>query len=87
VQPRQVPASEGHDHTLNTPRSLSDRLVTVCGLLKGWSTCSGISHAMTRPKVPPDQRQRTAQACESCKRRKQKVASLTHLHLYLSHSC
>jgi hypothetical protein len=28
---------------------------------------------MTRPKVPPDQRQRTAQACESCKRRKQKV--------------
>ncbi|KAF2125811.1 hypothetical protein P153DRAFT_369810 [Dothidotthia symphoricarpi CBS 119687] len=27
---------------------------------------------MTRPKVPPEQRQRTAQACESCKRRKQK---------------
>ncbi|KAL5116861.1 hypothetical protein ACEQ8H_005213 [Pleosporales sp. CAS-2024a] len=29
---------------------------------------------MTRPKVPPDQRQRTAQACESCKRRKQKAS-------------
>lgn len=28
---------------------------------------------MTRPKVPPDQRQRIAQACDSCKRRKQKV--------------
>ncbi|KAH8791387.1 fungal-specific transcription factor domain-containing protein [Hyaloscypha finlandica] len=27
---------------------------------------------MTRPKVDPDKRQRTAQACESCKRRKQK---------------
>ncbi|KAK8225484.1 hypothetical protein HDK77DRAFT_458259 [Phyllosticta capitalensis] len=27
---------------------------------------------MTRPKVPPEQRQRTAQACEVCKRRKQK---------------
>jgi hypothetical protein len=30
---------------------------------------------MTRPKVAPEQRQRTAQACESCKRRKQKVLS------------
>lgn len=29
--------------------------------------------AMTRPKVPDDKRQRTAQACETCKRRKQKV--------------
>lgn len=28
---------------------------------------------MTRPKVPDDKRQRTAQACDSCKRRKQKV--------------
>ncbi|KAL2181787.1 fungal-specific transcription factor domain-containing protein [Thermothelomyces heterothallicus CBS 202.75] len=27
---------------------------------------------MTRPKVPDDKRQRTAQACDSCKRRKQK---------------
>ncbi|KAI1193070.1 fungal-specific transcription factor domain-containing protein [Nemania serpens] len=27
---------------------------------------------MTRPKVDPDKRQRTAQACDSCKRRKQK---------------
>lgn len=33
--------------------------------------------AMTRPKVPPDQRQRTAQACESCKRRKQKASSFS----------
>lgn len=32
--------------------------------------------AMTRPRVPPDQRQRTAQACESCKRRKQKASQL-----------
>ncbi|KAF2712837.1 hypothetical protein K504DRAFT_422940 [Pleomassaria siparia CBS 279.74] len=31
---------------------------------------------MTRPKVPPDLRQRTAQACESCKRRKQKCNGL-----------
>lgn len=29
---------------------------------------------MTRPKVPDDKRIRTAQACESCKRRKQKVS-------------
>lgn len=28
---------------------------------------------MTRPKVPPEARQRIAQACDSCKRRKQKV--------------
>lgn len=28
---------------------------------------------MTRPKVPDEKRQRTAQACDSCKRRKQKV--------------
>ncbi|KAK3333970.1 hypothetical protein B0T19DRAFT_142676 [Cercophora scortea] len=31
---------------------------------------------MTRPKVPDDKRQRTAQACESCKRRKQKCNGL-----------
>jgi len=31
---------------------------------------------MTRPRVPPEQRQRTAQACESCKRRKQKCNGL-----------
>ena len=36
--------------------------------------CFVILSAMTRPKVPPDQRQRTAQACESCKRRKQKAS-------------
>jgi hypothetical protein len=30
---------------------------------------------MTRPKVPDDKRQRTAQACDTCKRRKQKVRS------------
>ncbi|OLN94013.1 hypothetical protein CCHL11_03453 [Colletotrichum chlorophyti] len=30
---------------------------------------------MTRPKVPFDKRQRTAQACDTCKRRKQKVSS------------
>ncbi|CCF46164.1 hypothetical protein CH063_15007 [Colletotrichum higginsianum] len=28
---------------------------------------------MTRPKVPEDKRQRTAQACDTCKRRKQKL--------------
>lgn len=28
---------------------------------------------MPRPKVPDDKRQRIAQACDSCKRRKQKV--------------
>lgn len=32
---------------------------------------------MTRPKVPDEKRQRTAQACDSCKRRKQKVRSLS----------
>ncbi|KAI0014088.1 fungal-specific transcription factor domain-containing protein [Xylariaceae sp. FL0662B] len=31
---------------------------------------------MTRPKVPHDKRQRTAQACDSCKRRKQKCNGL-----------
>ncbi|KAI0202742.1 fungal-specific transcription factor domain-containing protein [Astrocystis sublimbata] len=31
---------------------------------------------MTRPKVDPDKRQRTAQACDSCKRRKQKCNGL-----------
>ncbi|KAI3539220.1 hypothetical protein CPAR01_15239 [Colletotrichum paranaense] len=31
---------------------------------------------MTRPKVPDDKRQRTAQACDTCKRRKQKVSIL-----------
>ncbi|KAL0931764.1 uncharacterized protein CTRU02_212717 [Colletotrichum truncatum] len=30
---------------------------------------------MTRPKVPEDKRQRTAQACDTCKRRKQKVST------------
>lgn len=30
--------------------------------------------AMTRPRVPDDKRQRTARACDSCKRRKQKVS-------------
>ncbi|KAF6818913.1 hypothetical protein CSOJ01_01570 [Colletotrichum sojae] len=30
---------------------------------------------MTRPKVPEDKRQRTAQACDTCKRRKQKVSA------------
>lgn len=34
---------------------------------------------MTRPKVPDDKRIRTAQACESCKRRKQKVSILSSL--------
>ena len=29
---------------------------------------------MTRPKVDPDKRQRTANACDSCKKRKQKVS-------------
>ena len=32
---------------------------------------------MTRPKVPDDKRQRTAQACDMCKRRKQKVSELS----------
>jgi len=29
---------------------------------------------MTRPKVDPEKRQRTANACDSCKRRKQKAS-------------
>lgn len=32
---------------------------------------------MTRPKVDPEKRQRTANACDSCKRRKQKVCERT----------
>jgi hypothetical protein len=32
---------------------------------------------MTRPKVPEERRQRTAQACDTCKRRKQKVSKQT----------
>ncbi|OBR13988.1 Fungal specific transcription factor domain-containing protein [Colletotrichum higginsianum IMI 349063] len=45
---------------------------------------------MTRPKVPEDKRQRTAQACDTCKRRKQKVSPhfshlpSTYLHFYHS---
>ncbi|KAI2642523.1 hypothetical protein GGS21DRAFT_486344 [Xylaria nigripes] len=38
---------------------------------------------MTRPKVDPDKRQRTAQACDSCKRRKQKVSQMNVLRLFL----
>lgn len=38
------------------------------------------SSDMTRPKVPPEQRQRTAQACEVCKRRKQKVSHVSSLN-------
>lgn len=34
---------------------------------------------MTRPKVPEDKRQRTAQACDTCKRRKQKVSCAVSL--------
>lgn len=38
---------------------------------------------MTRPKVDDDKRQRTAQACDSCKRRKQKVCEeLRHAITY-----
>jgi hypothetical protein len=33
---------------------------------------------MTRPKVPEDKRQRIARACDSCKRRKQKVRRILH---------
>lgn len=35
---------------------------------------------MTRPKVPEDKRQRTAQACDTCKRRKQKVSPTFVFH-------
>lgn len=35
----------------------------------------GAIQIMTRPKVSEDKRQRTAHACDSCKRRKQKVSS------------
>ncbi|GAB1320642.1 hypothetical protein MFIFM68171_10852 [Madurella fahalii] len=38
---------------------------------------------MTRPKVPDDKRQRTAQACDSCKRRKQKCNGLKPCHTCL----
>lgn len=37
---------------------------------------------MTRPKVPDEKRQRTAQACDSCKRRKQKVSHIFPTCLY-----
>ncbi|KAL2350983.1 hypothetical protein BJ546DRAFT_368441 [Cryomyces antarcticus] len=36
----------------------------------------GLASVMTRPKVPEDKRQRTATACDSCKRRKQKCNGL-----------
>lgn len=42
---------------------------------------------MTRPKVPDDKRIRTAQACESCKRRKQKVSLPFPRLVYLAISC
>ena len=37
---------------------------------------------MTRPKVDPEKRQRTANACDSCKRRKQKVCVVPNLIPY-----
>lgn len=48
-------------------------------LKRAWRANVSIDDAvarMTRPKVSPDKRQRTAQACESCKRRKQKVSQI-----------
>lgn len=39
---------------------------------------------MTRPRVPDDKRQRTARACDSCKRRKQKVSLQVISHLFRS---
>ena len=38
---------------------------------------------MTRPRVDPEKRQRTANACDSCKRRKQKVCSIPCIPLLL----
>ncbi|PTB81115.1 hypothetical protein M440DRAFT_1321921 [Trichoderma longibrachiatum ATCC 18648] len=38
---------------------------------------------MTRPRVPDDKRQRTARACDSCKRRKQKVSLRVISHIFL----
>ncbi|KAK2741991.1 hypothetical protein CKAH01_01418 [Colletotrichum kahawae] len=40
---------------------------------------------MTRPKVPEDKRQRTAQACDTCKRRKQKVSPTFPHHVPVCH--
>ncbi|KAG0646782.1 Filamentous growth regulator 27 [Hyphodiscus hymeniophilus] len=42
---------------------------------------------MTRPKVDPDKRQRTAQACDSCKRRKQKVSTIRARNIYSKLCC
>jgi hypothetical protein len=43
-----------------------------------------ISPVMTRPRVPDDKRQRTARACDSCKRRKQKVSLQVVSHISFS---
>lgn len=42
---------------------------------------------MTRPKVAADKRIRTAQACETCKRRKQKVRLFVLVELLLTSHC
>lgn len=48
---------------------------TIAGFKETYlSDAQHISPVMTRPRVPDDKRQRTARACDSCKRRKQKVS-------------
>lgn len=48
---------------------------TIAGFKERYlSDAQHISPVMTRPRVPDDKRQRTARACDSCKRRKQKVS-------------
>ncbi|CAH0052082.1 unnamed protein product [Clonostachys rhizophaga] len=40
---------------------------------------------MTRPKVPEERRQRIAQACDTCKRRKQKLPPSQYADGFKSH--
>lgn len=71
IEPAQVPASD----TTRLTTKVTIRHPLLHGIKQVHTVA--IRHEMTRPKVPPDQRQRTAQACESCKRRKQKARHLS----------
>lgn len=64
------------------PSVSSSASVRLSAYLAGGST-THLSPLMTRPRVPDDKRQRTARACDSCKRRKQKVSLRVISHIFL----
>lgn len=67
--PTEAPSRRPRDQGIHAWRA--SPCCDLCRLFL--STARVFRQTMTRPKVPDDKRIRTAQACESCKRRKQKV--------------